>query len=166
MRPLHHREPGPIGAAVEAAGVTIEVIADGVHLHSATVRLLTQAAGTQRVCLVTDAVSPAGLTSGAFRIGGEEAALSGNEIRLADGTIAGSAATMDTVVRNAIEWGVAGIPEVLSMASTVPAAVLNVAEHKGKIAAGYDADLVLLSKDFTVRETWVGGRCVYTSEEA
>ena len=104
MRPLHHREPGPIGAAIEATGVTVEAIADGVHLHPATVNLLVQALGTERVCLVTDAVTPAGLPAGKFRIGSEEAVLDGGSIRLPDGTIAGSAATMDVVVRNVVDW--------------------------------------------------------------
>jgi N-acetylglucosamine-6-phosphate deacetylase len=166
MRPLHHREPGPIGAAVEAADVTIEVIADGVHLHRATVRLLMEAAGSQRICLVTDAVTPAGLDAGSFRIGHEEAILTDNEIRLPDGTIAGSAATMDSVVRKCLEWEAADRTAALTMASAVPAAAAGVADRKGKIAPGYDADLVILSEDLAVRETWTGGRCVYKSEEA
>lgn len=166
MRPLHHREPGPIGAAIEAAGVTVEAIADGVHLHPATVNLLVQALGYGRVCLVTDAVSPAGLASGKFRIGREEAVLDGGSIRLPDGTIAGSAATMDVVVRNVVDWGIADAAGALQMASAVPASVAGVAEQKGRIAAGYDADLVVLSEDFAVWETWVGGRRVYKCEEA
>lgn len=166
MRPLHHRDPGPIGAAIEASGATVEVIADGVHLHPATVNLLVRALGTDRVCLVTDAVTPAGLPAGKFRIGREEAVLADGSIRLPDGTIAGSAATMDGVVRNAVAWGVADAAGALRMASAVPAIAAGVAERKGKIEAGYDADLVALSADFAVRETWVGGRCVYRSEEA
>jgi N-acetylglucosamine-6-phosphate deacetylase len=166
MRPLHHRDPGPIGAAVDVQGVTVEVIADGVHLHPATVRLLVEALGIDRTCLITDAVTPAGLASGTFRIGREEAVLDDGSIRLPDGTIAGSAATMDAVVRNVIEWGVASVGDALNMASAVPATAAGVSECKGQIAAGYDADLVVLSEDLAVRETWVGGRRVYTCEEA
>lgn len=166
MRPLHHREPGPIGAAVESPGVTVEAIADGVHLHHATVNLLVEALGVDRACLVTDAVTPAGLPSGKFRIGREEAVLDGGSIRLPDGTIAGSAATMDSVVRNVVDWGIADAAGALRMASAVPAAVAGVADRKGKIATGYDADLVVLSEDFAVLETWVGGRRVYKCEEA
>jgi N-acetylglucosamine-6-phosphate deacetylase len=166
MRPLHHREPGPVGAAVEAADVTVEVIADGVHLHPATVNLLVRALGPERVCLITDAVTPAGLPSGKFRIGRDEAVLSAGSIRLPGGTIAGSAATMDAVVRNVVEWGVAGVAEVLHMASAVPAPVAGVAARKGKIAPRFDADLVALSADFSVLGTWVGGSCVYRCEEA
>src|SRR5437899_10022995 len=121
MRPLHHREPGTIGAAITADNVTVEAIADGVHLHPATVRLLIEAVGPDGVCLVTDAVTPAGMDSGVFRIDGEEASLHNGSIRLPDGTIAGSATTMDAVVRNVVEWGCTDLAGALRMASAVPA---------------------------------------------
>jgi N-acetylglucosamine-6-phosphate deacetylase len=73
---------------------------------------------------------------------------------------------MDAVVRNVVEWGVAGVAEVLHMASAVPAPVAGVAARKGKIAPRFDADLVALSADFSVLGTWVGGSCVYRCEEA
>ncbi len=163
MRPLHHREPGPIGAAIAADNVTVEAIADGVHLHPATVRLLIEAFGPDRVCLVTDAVTPAGLDSGVFRIGGEEASLQDGSIRLPNGTIAGSAATMDAVVRNVVEWGCADLAAALRMASAVPARVAGVARSMGAIKPGYDADLVALTPDLRVARTWVAGRVVYSS---
>lgn len=163
MRPLHHREPGPIGAAIDSRDVTVEVIADGVHLHPATVHLLIEALGPDRVCLITDAVAPAGLDSGTFRIGPQEATLDGGSIRLPDGTIAGSAATMDAVVRNVVDWGCAGLQSALQMASAVPARVAGVADRVGRIAVGYDADLVALTDDLRVDRTWVGGRVVYSS---
>jgi N-acetylglucosamine-6-phosphate deacetylase len=162
MRPLHHREPGPIGAAIASKNVTVEAIADGVHLHPATVRLLIQALGPDRVCLVTDAVTPAGLPSGVFRIGSEEASLHDGSIRLPDGTIAGSAATMDGVVRNVVEWGCADLAGALRMASSVPARTAGVADRLGAISRGYDADLVALTPDLRVARTWVGGRVVYS----
>jgi N-acetylglucosamine-6-phosphate deacetylase len=164
MRPIHHREPGPIGAAIAADNVTVEAIADGVHLHPATVRLLIKALGRDRVCLVTDAVTPAGLDSGVFRIGDEEAWLQDGSIRLPDGTIAGSAATMDTVVRNVVEWGCADLAAALRMASAVPARVAGVANRTGAIKPGYDADLVALTPDLRVARTWVAGRIVYSSD--
>jgi N-acetylglucosamine-6-phosphate deacetylase len=165
MRPLHHREPGPIGAAIDTAGVTVEVIADGVHLHRATVHMLIEALGPDRVCLVTDAVTPAGLPSGKFRIGREEATLEAGSIRLPDGTIAGSAATMDAVVRNVVDWCCAGLPDTLRMASEVPAKVAGAGNRLGRIAKGYDADLVALGEDLHVKRTWVGGRLVYSSAD-
>lgn len=161
MRPLHHRDPGPIGAALEQPHVTIEVIADGVHLHPATVGMLIRAAGADRICLITDAVTPAGLDAGTFRIGSQEATLSNGEIRLPDGTIAGSAATMDAVVRNVVDWGCATLIGALQMASAVPARVAGASERKGQIAAGFDADLVALTGDLRVSRTWVAGKLAY-----
>ncbi len=161
MRPFHHRDPGPIGAALECEGVTVEVIADGVHLHPASIKLLVRSLGAERMALITDGVTPAGLQSGAFGIGPEEAQLTEGAVRLPDGTIAGSAATMDSAVRNVVEWGCADLAGAAGMASAVPAGVLALAEHKGAIAPGYDADLVALTEDLQVAMTWVGGRRVY-----
>jgi N-acetylglucosamine-6-phosphate deacetylase len=166
MRPLHHREPGPFGAALDSRDVTVEVIADGVHLHPATVHLLVEALGPDRVCLITDAVTPAGLDSGTFRIGREEARLEGGSVRLPDGTIAGSAATMDAVARNVVDWGSADLASALQMASAVPARVAGVADRAGRIAAGFDADLVALTGDLRVERTWVSGRIVYSFGES
>jgi N-acetylglucosamine-6-phosphate deacetylase len=164
MRPLHHRDPGPIGAAIHTKDVTVEVIADGVHLHPATVHMLIKALGPERVCLITDAVTPAGLPAGAFRIGRETAPLDGNSIRLPDGTIAGSAATMNAVVRNTVEWCCSTLEDALRMASEVPARVAGAGKRLGRIATGYDADLVALTEDLQVSRTWVGGRVVYSSD--
>ena len=141
----------------------MEAIADGVHLHPATVRLLIEAVGPDRVCLVTDAVTPAGMDSGVFRIGGEEASLQDGSIRLPDGTIAGSAATMDAVVRNVVEWGCTDLAGALKMASAVPASVAGASARSGAIKSGYDADLVALTPDLRVSRTWVAGRIVYSS---
>jgi len=161
MRPLHHRDPGAVGAALASSGVTIEAIADGVHLHPTTVSLLVRAFGADRVCLVTDAVRPAGLDSGTFRIGGHDAVMDHGSIRLPDGTITGSAATMDAALRNVVSWGVASVAEGISMASGTPARALGVGDRKGSIAPGCDADIVALDANLNVVATWVGGALVY-----
>ena len=161
MRPFHHREPGPLGAALEADGVTVEVIADGVHLHPATVRTLSGTFGADRIALITDGVTPAGLSEGTFSIGDVEARLKDGEIRLPDGTIAGSVATMADVVRNVVRWDIADLDVATRMASTTPAGALGLGERKGRIAPGYDADLVVLTNDLSVAATWVAGRLAY-----
>jgi len=161
MRPFHHREPGPLGAALEADGVTIEVIADGVHLHPAAVRTLVRAFGPDRVALITDGVTPAGLGAGTFRIGDVEARLENGEMRLPDGTIAGSVATMADVVRNTVRWGVADVATAATTAAGTPARVLGLGERLGRIAPGCTADLVALTEDLRVARTWVAGRQVY-----
>lgn len=166
MRPFHHREPGLLGAALESHGVTAELIADGVHVHPAAARLLLAAKGAANVALVTDGVAPAGLSEGTFRIGGREARLSRGRVTLADGTIAGSAATMDVLVRNVVEWGLVPLADAVRMASTVPARILGLEARKGRIAPSYDADLVALDKGLEVAMTWVGGRMLYSGHKS
>jgi N-acetylglucosamine-6-phosphate deacetylase len=161
MRPFHHRDPGPVVAALDAPHVTLEVIADGIHLHPATVRAMVRAAGPGRVALISDGVRPAGLDDGLFQLGDEEANLSRGRVQLADGTIAGGAETMDQIVRNVVSWEAAGLADAVRMASTVPARILGLAEQKGRLATGYDADIIALDGESNVAMTWVGGRLVY-----
>jgi N-acetylglucosamine-6-phosphate deacetylase len=161
MRPFHHRDPGPVFAAIDSPNVTLEIITDGVHVHLSTMKTIVRAAGADRVTLVTDAVPPAGMTNGSFRLGKEEARLAGNQVLLPDGTIAGSAATMSGVVRNVVDWGIAGVADAVRMASTVPARVLGLSKSKARIAPGCDGDLVALDDRLEVVMTWVGGRLVY-----
>jgi N-acetylglucosamine-6-phosphate deacetylase len=163
MRPFHHRDPGPIGAAIEA-GVITEVIADGVHLHPATVRTLVRAFRPDHIALITDGVTPASLGSGTFRIGGTEATLEDGEMRLPDGTIAGSVATMADVFRNVVRWEIADVASAAVMASATPARALGLQNHKGRIAPGYDADFVALTDDLQVVYTFVAGRIVYAAD--
>jgi N-acetylglucosamine-6-phosphate deacetylase len=165
MRPFHHRDPGPVLAALDSPQVTLEVIADGAHLHPATVRAIVRAAGTERVVLITDAVPPAGQAEGSFRLDDKEATLAGDRVLLPDGTIAGSATTMAGIVRNVVDWGVASLPEAIRMASTVPARVLGLSDRKGRIAPGFDADLVALDSALDIAMTWVAGRLVYARGE-
>ncbi len=94
-------------------------------------------------------------------MGGQEAQLSQGRVTLPDGTIAGGAATMDTVVRNIVEWGLAPLAEAIRMASTIPARVLGLGDRKGRIAPGYDADLVALDTELAIVRTWVGGQMVH-----
>ena len=161
MRPFHHREPGPLGAALDAEGVTVELIADGVHVHRAAARMVVRTKGVDGVALVTDGVPPAGLIEGSFRIGGQRARLVKGKMALPDGTIAGSAATMDGVIRHVAGDGIATPAQAVRMASTVPAGVLGLAGRKGRIARGYDADLVALDSNLNVAMTWVAGRVMH-----
>jgi N-acetylglucosamine-6-phosphate deacetylase len=162
MQPFHHREPGILGAAFENLNVTVELIADGVHLDQRAIVMMVRLFGPDRVALITDGVSPAGLDAGTFRLGHEEAILSGERVVLADGTIAGSAATMDRVVSNVVKWQAARLADAVRMASTVPARVVGLAERKGRIAPGYEADIIALDGGLGVAMTWVAGRLVHS----
>ncbi|HXF81703.1 MAG TPA: N-acetylglucosamine-6-phosphate deacetylase [bacterium] len=156
MRPLHHREPGVVGAALEDAAITAGLIADLVHVHPSVLRLVIGRKTWRRVALVTDAVAAAGATDA-----GASAQLAGRRLavtdapRLPSGTLAGSLLTMDGAVRNAVALGVP-LREAVLMASTVPADALG-RRDLGRIAPGARADLVLFDPALRVRAVWIGG---------
>ena len=156
MPPLHHRQPGLVGALL-ASQATLGVIADGVHLHPLTLDLVVGRAGPRRVALVSDALAAAAAPPGESGLGEQTVISDGHSVRRADGTLAGSAMLLDGCLRQARRW-LAGLSpaEVICMATTTPADLLGL-HHKGRIATGADADLIVLNDDWTVRLTLVGG---------
>ncbi|MFT3835223.1 MAG: N-acetylglucosamine-6-phosphate deacetylase [Micropruina sp.] len=165
MRPLHHREPGPITALVEDPRVTIELINDGVHLHPALYRNATKWVGPDRVALITDAMAAAGMSDGAYSLGALDVEVTNGVARVAGtNTIAGSTATMDRVFRNAVLGSglerAAALRLAVQQASVNPARALGLAA--GDLVAGGPADLVVLDKDLQVsgvlhQGAWVAG---------
>lgn len=159
MRGLHHREPGPVAALLEHPDAYVELIADGVHLHPAVLRLAALAKPHLAV-LVTDAMAAAAAEDGDYRLGPMEVAVRDGVARLADsGAIAGSTLTMAAAVRHAVR--VAGLPiaDVVRAATATPAALLGL-ERVGSLRPGHFADLVVLDGGLTVqrvmrRGTWV-----------
>jgi N-acetylglucosamine-6-phosphate deacetylase len=152
MRPLHHREPGPILALLEAPDVVLELIGDGVHLHPAIVAHITRTAGTARTALVTDSIAAAGMSDGEYELGGLDVEVNDGVARLAEGgSIAGSTATAASVFRRAVQ--VSGLPltEAVRLASTTPAELLGLTD-RGAIAPGLRADLLVLDEDLRVRK--------------
>jgi N-acetylglucosamine-6-phosphate deacetylase len=161
MRLFHHRDPGCLAAALNSRDVTVELIADGVHVHPGAMEMLLRAKGEEKTVLVTDAIPLAGLADGSFDLGGEEVWVEKSVARRADGTLVGSAFTMDRMVANAARWLPLGLSRVIRMATLNPATVIGVADRKGKIAPGFDADLVVLAPDFEVEMSFVAGELVY-----
>ncbi|MGD0245174.1 MAG: N-acetylglucosamine-6-phosphate deacetylase [Streptosporangiaceae bacterium] len=164
MRPLHHREPGPVGALLDRDEVTCEVIADGVHLHDTAIRLTARAAGPGRLVLITDAMAAAGMPDGGYRLGSLRVEVAGGVARLAadarSGAIAGSTATMASVVRHAIAAGLP-VTEVAAAASTNPARILGLGDRTGALCPGLAADLVVCDEDFRLHAVmrqgeWLG----------
>lgn len=120
MRPIHHRSPGPVPAALADARLTVELIADGVHVHPDVLGLLTRAARC-RVALVTDAMPAAGAPDGSYRLGSREVVVSGGVARLpGDEALAGSTLTMDRAVRTAVAGGLP-VASALASATRLPA---------------------------------------------
>ena len=156
MTPLHHRDPGVVGAALTAIDATAELIADGVHVHPAAMRIAVQAM-PHRIALVTDAMRACGLSDGTYKLYDYEVTVADGAARLADGTLAGSVLTMGGAVKNMIE--LAGLPleTVIPLATEVPARIAAVADRKGKIETRYDADIVALNERFEVERVWARG---------
>ena len=155
MRPMHHRDPAIIGAAMDA-GVVLEAINDGVHLHEATVRLL-RAVAPGRVALITDAMEATGAPDGSYHLGAFDVAVTGGEARLADGTLAGSTLTMAVAVRRAVQQVGMSLVEAANAASLVPARYLGVDDRYGSIRPGRAADLVFTDADLHLRAVMVDG---------
>jgi N-acetylglucosamine-6-phosphate deacetylase len=156
MRGLHHREPGPVAALLEHPGAHIELIADGVHLHPAVLRLAATRKPEQAV-LVTDAMAAAGAGDGDYRLGPMQVRVRDGVARLADGgAIAGSTLTMAAAVRFAVRT--AGLPllDVVRAATSTPAAVLGLSDV-GALVTGRRADLVVLDHDLDVQRVMRGG---------
>jgi N-acetylglucosamine-6-phosphate deacetylase len=152
MSPLHHRQPGLVGAALSDERLTPSLIADLVHVHPAVISAAFRARGRAGLVLVTDAV---GWRSG--RVGGAGVTKAdGDAPRRPDGTIAGSALTMDRAVANVVERAGVALEVALRAASAVPAGLLGL-EDRGSLEVGRRADLVALSTDLGVLGTWVGG---------
>jgi len=160
MRGLHHREPGAVGGALLTRGLVVSVIADGIHVHPAVLNLIARTAGTNRVALVSDAVSGAGMERGSFTLGAQAIEVRDGVPRLPDGTLAGSVLRMSRAVRNFAAAAEIGLREAVQSATLVPARLLGLA-RKGQIVDGYDADLVVLDREGGVSLTLVGGQVAY-----
>lgn len=156
MTPLHHRDPGVVGAALVSKAATVELVADGVHVHPVVLRLVAQML-PGRVTLVTDAMRACGMPEGNYKLYELDVTVKDGAARLADGTLAGSVLTMVGAVQNIVELAGVPIDTALAFATTIPARVLGVGSRKGKIEAGFDADLVVLSPRFAIERVFVRG---------
>lgn len=157
MSPLTGREPGAVGAALEDRDSWVGIIADGVHVHPASLRVALAAKAPGKVMLVTDAMPPVGADNPSYELYGEVITAVDGVVRNAAGSLAGSALDMATAVRNAVQLLGLPLEEAARMASRYPARFLNVDDRLGEIAPGYQADLVLLDDALQVRATWIAG---------
>ncbi len=164
MTPLNHREPGAVGAILDNDNVTIELIADLVHVHPAALRLAAKEKGRDRIALITDAMSAAGLEDGEYELGGIPVYVKNGEARQKDGTLAGSTLTQDRALRNMIKIGIPS-EDVIAMLTETPARQIGVDNFKGKLAAGFDADINILDNEFNVVATYIKGDLIKKANE-
>jgi N-acetylglucosamine-6-phosphate deacetylase len=163
MSGFEPREPGVIGAVLDSEAVTAEVIADGVHVHPASLRIALRQKGPDKTCLVTDSVNATGLGDGDFRVGGLEVAVRSSQARLKDsGALAGSVLTLNAAVRNIINWTGVTVSQAIGMASLNPARLLGLEDKLGSVQAGKYANLAVFDEDFHVVDTVCRGRSVLT----
>ena len=156
MPPMHHRSPGPIGAAIDE-DIYVQVICDGLHIHKSIIKMLYRTFGKERMILISDSMRAAGLDDGEYEFGGQRITVKNSVARTLDGAIAGSTSTLLQCVRKAIEFG---IPEraAFNMASGTPATLLGL--NKGRLAPGYDADFIVTDDNYNTIMTVIAGESI------
>lgn len=156
MSGIHHRHPGPIGAASERENVTAELICDGIHVHPSAVRMAFRLF-PGRICLISDALRCCGMADGSYSLGGQEILLSGGVARLTGGAIAGSAADLYQCMRRAVSFGIPREQAVWA-ATALPARVIGRESETGAIADGRAADFVICGGELEPEAVYLGGK--------
>lgn len=148
MLPLHHREPGVIGAAFDNRNVRVELICDGIHVHESVVRATFQLFGADRVVLISDSLRATGMPDGRYPFGGQEIEVHGNRATIADHpeTLAGSITSLMGCVRQAASFGIP-LADAVKAASYNPALAIGIAHRVGSLDIGKEASIILLKKN-------------------
>ncbi|UDF28920.1 UNVERIFIED_ORG: N-acetylglucosamine-6-phosphate deacetylase [Roseateles sp. XES5] len=164
MSPLGNREPGMVGAALDLGHLHAGLIADGFHVHPASIRIALRAKrGPGRIFLVTDAMSTIGTDMTSFFLNGREIFREGGRLTLADGTLAGADIDMASCIRYMRDAVGIDLEEALRMASLYPAEAIGMTGRKGRLTHGHDADFAVIDKDVNVVSTWIGGTPVFAA---
>jgi N-acetylglucosamine-6-phosphate deacetylase len=155
---FHHRQPGVIGAVLDDADFTVELIADGFHLHPAAIRLVYRVKGIDKIILVTDASAFCGLEPGKYNDkSGASITVSDRGITTADGVLAGSNLTMIEAVQNMVSFTGCSLSEAIRMATVNPARLIGLDRRKGNLETGKDADLVIFDTLFNIDMVYYRG---------
>lgn len=160
MRPFMHRDAGILGAVLTDDRVSAELICDGIHVEPTAIRLLVRSKGVDRLVLVSDSVSGAGMPDGNYRLGNFTVHVAGGVCRTVEGNLAGSTITLDAALRNLSAYTGLSYSECLPCITANPARILGFEKQKGTIAPRSDADLAVLDQEFYVTQTYVRGRPV------
>ena len=161
---MGNREPGVVGAALDIGSLSAGLIADGIHVHAASIgNALRAKRGPGHIFLVTDAMSPTGTDGTEFVLTGQKVFRKDGALRLADGTLAGADLTMIDAIRYVHETVGVDLDEVLRMATRYPAEALGVAETHGHLKRGARADFVALGAGLKIASTHIAGKAVFTA---
>lgn len=161
MSPLHQFDPGLVGAVLGEPGWRFGLIADGIHVHPALVDLVWKLSGPGQMTLVSDAMAALGMLQGRYRLGELEVIVDETSARLPDGVLAGSILPHPVALQNLMMFTRCSLGEALSCLTATPADVLGLGGEIGRIAAGFRADLVLMTPDLEVVQTYVDGEVVF-----
>lgn len=156
MTPLHHRNPGAVGAIFDS-GITTEIIADGIHIAYPSIRTALKQKGLDKVMLISDAMMACTMPDGNYTLGGQKVIVTEGAARLENGSLAGSVLTLDRAVRNIKNNTPYPLHEIVRMVTYNPACHCNVQDRKGIIKEGYDADLILFDEDINIKKVIIGG---------
>ena len=156
MPGIHHRKPGPIGAASERENVIAELICDGQHIHPSAVRMAFKLF-PGRICLISDALRCCGMPDGQYTLGGQDVFLYGGVAKLADGTLAGSATNLYDCMRKAVEFGIPKEQAILA-ATLIPAREIGREKEIGSIESGKLADFVVCDEELSLARVFMGGK--------
>ena len=154
---FHHRKPGVVGAALDSSA-TVELITDNVHIHPAAQRIVAKVKPRSEIILITDSCRACGVGDGVSELGGQKVFVEGNRATLADGTLVGSVAPMNNVLKNFranTNWSVA---EVVELVTKNPAVELKIFDKLGSLEVGKAADIILFDDDFNIKKTFISGR--------
>jgi N-acetylglucosamine-6-phosphate deacetylase len=165
MGGFNHRLLGTVGAALAIPEIDCELIADNIHVHPAAQKILVDVKGASRVILITDAIRAAGLPDGEYPMGERTVTLREGAVRLPNGSLAGSVLTMEHALRNVSAATGRPLEESWVMSSLNAARAIGIADHKGSLEPGKDADLALLDADCQVMLTVAEGQVVYEMGE-
>lgn len=157
MRPLGHRDPGILGEVLTNSRLTADIIADGIHVDPVVVNLFLHSKGPEAAILVSDGIAATGMPDGRYRLGSFEVDVKDGRCT-ANGTLAGSVLTLDRAVRNVMGFGQWDLQRAVRLATLNPARITGFGGKKGCLAAGAQADMVVLSSTGEVRKTIIGGR--------
>ncbi|MEW6181397.1 MAG: N-acetylglucosamine-6-phosphate deacetylase [Chloroflexota bacterium] len=164
MSPLHHREPGTVGAGLVMPELRCELIADNIHVHPIVQRILYQLRGVEGIVLISDSTRVTGLPEGQYVLDNRPVQVKGSRVCLMDGTLAGSVLTLDQALHNFMNATGLPLEEAILSASLYPARLLGIAHQKGSLETGKDADLFLMDQTGKILFTIVEGKIVYHAE--
>lgn len=162
MSGMNHRSPGVVGAALTCPGIFAEVICDGEHVALPAIKLLFEAVGPERACLITDAIRATGLPDGMYKLGELDVVVKGNTARLVEGNnLAGSILTLKQAVKNVVSWGLATPEKAIAMASHNPAKAAHIDDYAGSLTRGHVADITVFDQKMNLCKTFVAGELAY-----